>query len=109
MNLALIASKGGAFQAVFMKGARIFAKGAGVLPRAGTFGFKLKLPRNLKPGFYKLRVTFIPDGARSGTTKTLTVRIIVPRRGRLVTQAVAGPKGPVNVDAGPPLAPGYGG
>jgi plastocyanin len=109
IQMALIASKPGAFQAALTKGPKVLSKGAGVLPRAGTFGFKLKVPkRGVKPGFYKLRITFVPDGATSGATKTLTIRFFKPRaRGRAVPRAVAGPEGPVNVDAGPPLAPGY--
>ncbi|HKG35559.1 MAG TPA: PKD domain-containing protein [Solirubrobacterales bacterium] len=110
IRLALIASKGGAFQAALTKGAKVLSKGAGVLPRAGTYGFKLKVPkRGTAPGFYKLRVTYVADGATSGRTKTLTIRFYRPRSGRVAAvPAAAGPTGPVNVDAGPPLAPGYG-
>jgi PKD repeat protein len=107
IQLALIARKPGAFQAALTRGPKVLSKGAGVLPRAGTFGFKLRVPkRGVRPGLHKLRITYVPDGATSGATKTLTIRFFRPR-GR-VTRAVAGPEGPVNVDAGPPLAPGYG-
>lgn len=115
--LALIASSPGAFQAALTKGSKIVSKGAGVLPKAGTFGFKLKLPKHLAVGIYKLRLTFVPDGAATGATKTISIKFFRPRAhrgraaragGRSPRGAIAGPEGPVNVDAGPPLA-GYGG
>ena len=115
--LTLIASQPGAFQAALSKGPKIVAKGAGVLASAGTFGFKLRLPKRLAPGIYKLRLTFVPDGATVGSTKTITIKFIRPRVHRLrganarrhqAHRAAAASTGPVNVDAGPPLAPGYG-
>ena len=48
--LTLIASQPGAFQAALTKGPKIVSKGAGVLASAGTFGFKLQLPKTSRPG-----------------------------------------------------------
>jgi plastocyanin len=114
--LTLIASNPGAFQAALTKGSKTVSKGAGVLATAGTFGFKLTLPKHLATGNYKLRLTFVPDGTTTGATKTISIQFFRPharRRGpaphlRAGRRAIAGSEGPVNVDAGPPLAPGYG-
>ena len=114
--LTLIASQPGAFQAALTKGPKIVSKGAGVLASAGTFGFKLRLPKRLAPGIYKLRLTYVPDGAMSGSTKTIPIKFLRPptrrkhaRPRHAARHAIAGFGGPVHVDAGPPLAPGYGG
>jgi plastocyanin len=115
--LTLIASNPGAFQAALTKGAKTVSKGAGVLATAGTFGFKLTLPKHLAPGTYKLRLTFVPDGATTGATKTISIKFIRPRTHHLrgaaarraqARRAATASEGPVNVDAGPPLAAGYG-
>jgi PKD repeat protein len=106
--LALTATEPGAFQAALTKGPKIVAKGSTVLPNAGTFGFKLALPKKLKPGRYKLQLTYIQDGATTGVTQTVSIKF-KRSRGKLRPAAspVAGADGPVNVDAGPPLGAGY--
>ena len=85
-----------------------------MLGTAGTFGFKLQLPKHLAPGTYRLRLTYVPDGATSGSTKTIPIKLLgtPTRRGhappkRSARRAVAQFEGPVNVNAGPPMA-GYG-
>jgi plastocyanin len=111
--LSLIASGPGAFQAALSKGPKVVAKGSGVLAKAGTFGFTLEVPKGLAPGSYKLRLTFVPDGATTGTTKTVSIRFFRSagkhRRPARASRAPAGdPGGAVDVVGGPPLAPGYG-
>ena len=115
--LTLIASSPGAFQAALTKGSKTVSKGAGVLAKAGTFGFKLTVPKHTAAGPYKLRLTFVPDGATVGSTKTIPIKFIRPpahlkrparAQGQVAPRAAAGAEGPVNVDAGPPMA-GYGG
>ena len=111
--LTLIAAGPGAFQAALTKGPKIVSKGAAVLASAGTFGFKLQLPKRLAPGKYKLRLTFVPDGSASGSTKTIAIKFFRPpvrkRRGPARPAARAAADGAVNVDAGPPLAANHGG
>jgi plastocyanin len=111
--LTLIASSPGAFQAALTKGSKTVSKGAGVLRSAGTFGFKLTLPKHLTAGTYKLRLTFVPDGATTGATKTISIPFFRPSRkahghGRVAQRSVAAPEAPVNIRGAPPLAPGYG-
>ena len=108
--MTLIASKPGTFQAALSKGPKVVSKGAGILTRAGTFGFKLKLPKRLVAGTYKLRLTYVPEGTSSGSTKTISIKFFraPARRGRAAPRAARPFEGPVNVDAGPPAA-GHGG
>ena len=113
--LTLIAGDPGAFQAALTKGSKTVSKGAGVLGTAGTFGFTLKLPKHLAPGTYRLHLTYVPDGATSGSTKTIPIKFLrTPTRRRhappqrSARRANAGFEVPVNVNAGPPMA-GHGG
>lgn len=107
--LALTATEPGAFQAALTKGPKVVAKGATLLPTAGTYGFKLALPKKLAAGKYKLQLTYIQDGATTGATQTISIKFKKARvRLRPAPRAVADSGGPVNVDAGPPLAAGYG-
>ena len=77
--LTLIASSPGAFQAALTKGSKTVSKGSGVIAKAGTFGFKLTLPKHLTLGTYKLRLTFVPDGTTTGATKTISIKFFRPR------------------------------
>jgi plastocyanin len=111
--LMLVTSQPGAFQAALSKGPKIVAKGAGTLAKAGTFGFKLVLPKRLTAGNYKLRLTFIPDGATTGSTQTIPIRFIASNKRRKARAHIAavmtrGADAPVNIEGAPPLAPGYG-
>jgi plastocyanin len=111
--LTLIASSPGAFQAALTKGSKTVSKGAGVLGSAGTFGFKLTLPKHLTVGTYKLRLTFVPDGSTTGATKTISIPFFRPGRKahphrRVARSSSAAADAPVNVLGAPPLAPGYG-
>lgn len=108
--LALVASEPGAVQAGLAKGPKVVSEGAGVLATAGTYGFKMTLPKKLRPGKYQLRITFVPDGATSGATKTLPIKLTSgKKKGRSIKTGPAESRGPVNVDAGPDLAANYGG
>jgi hypothetical protein len=72
--LALTASGAGKMTVALLKGTRIVARGGVNFTRPGTAGFKLKLPRKLAPGLYKLKITFTPAGATVATTKTMGLR-----------------------------------
>jgi plastocyanin len=76
--LALTPNQAGAFSVALLKGTKILSKGAGAFAKAGTYGFKLKLPRKMKAGVYKLKVTFIPRGSKTGSTKALKIRFLRP-------------------------------
>jgi len=108
--MTLTASGPGTFQAALSKGPKVVSKGAGTLAKAGTYGFRLKLPKRLVAGIYKLRLTFVPEGTTAGATKTISIKFFrTPTlRGRAARAPARPFEGPVRVDAGPPAA-GYGG
>jgi hypothetical protein len=77
LPIALTAETPGTVTLALVKGGRIVAKGATRVSSAGTFGFRLKLPKasKLKAGTYKLKVAFVPAGSTKGATKTLTLKL----------------------------------
>ena len=104
----------GAFQAALTKGPKIVSKGAGVLATAGTFGFKLKLPKRLGA---RHATSCGSPSSRTARPRDRRRRCRSPSSGRVRDtgeparaglRAAPGAEGPVNVDAGPPLAAGYG-
>jgi len=49
------------------------------VPATSIFGFKLKLPAKLRPGTYKLKLSFKPKGSPTTSKKTLKIRFVGPR------------------------------
>jgi PKD repeat protein len=78
LPLALTAEAPGTVKVALLKGARIVAKGGTTLNGAGTFAYRLKLPKasKLKAGAYKLKVSFTPQGQPKAVTKTLKVKLV---------------------------------
>ena len=73
----------------------ILAKGAATI-NAGTTGYRLALPKKakrLKPGAYKLTVSFKPRTGSDATTRNVTVRLTGKRpkaaTGRITTVATS--------------------
>jgi PKD repeat protein len=78
LPLALTVEAPGMVRMSLLKGARIVAKGATKLTGAGTFAYRLKLPKasKLKTGAYNLKVSFTPAGQARTVTQTLKVKLI---------------------------------
>jgi plastocyanin len=74
LPLALTSSGPGRFQVALALGRKVVARGAATVTRAGRFGFNLKLPAKMKPGRYKLKLSFKPNGSATALTKTLRIR-----------------------------------
>jgi plastocyanin len=73
--LALTAPGPGRATVTLVRGNAVIATGGTIFSRAGRVGFTLKLPKKLTPGRYTLTVTFIPKGTRTGTSRTLPLRL----------------------------------
>ena len=78
LPVALTTETPGKVTIALLKGAKIVAKGGTTLSDAGTFAYRLKLPKasKLKAGAYKLKVSFTPQGQTTAVTKTLKVKLI---------------------------------
>jgi hypothetical protein len=85
LPIALTADSAGTVRVALLKSARIVAKGGKGIG-AGTVGFRLKLPRALKPGSYTLKISFTPQAGGRAVTKTLAIRFT----GRAAKTSVAG-------------------
>jgi plastocyanin len=75
MLLAFTAESAGDVNVALLKGSKIVAKKGAAFGGPGTYTLKLKVPKKLKPGSYKLKVTFKPQGASKGVTKTIGVKV----------------------------------
>jgi len=76
LPLALTSASAGRVTFALARGRKVVARGAATFKRAGIFGFKLKLPRKMKPGVHKLRISFKPAGSSKASTKTLKIRFV---------------------------------
>lgn len=74
MILAFTSESAGKVSIALLRRTKIVSKGGVTLTKAGTFGFKLKLPRKLKNGTYSLKVSWTPAGATRAVTKTLKIK-----------------------------------
>lgn len=82
LPMALTADTPGTVSFAFVKGARIVATGATRVTAAGTFAYRLKLPRasRLKAGTYSLKVSFTAQGAAKAVTRSIKVRLTGAKR-----------------------------
>lgn len=77
--LSFTASGPGKVTVTLKKGGKVVAKAGTAFTRAGTAGFKLKLPRKLAPGAYSLKVAFTPTGG-AAVTKSFPIKFTGPAR-----------------------------
>ncbi len=74
LPLALTSAGPGRVTVALALARKVVARGAATFTRAGRFGFRLKLPAKMKPGRYKLKISFKPKGSPRAITKTLRIR-----------------------------------
>ena len=85
MLLAFTADTGGALGVALLRKAKVVARKSAALGGPGTYTVKLKVPKKLKAGTHKLKVTFKPEGSSKATTKTLKVRVAAKKsRGKVL-------------------------
>lgn len=98
LPVALTASGPGKVTVRLTRGGKVVAKGGTAFTRAGSAGFKLKLPRKLQPGAYQLTIAFTRSG---GPTVTKTVKVTFTGRARLKER----PSTPSLLTGAPSLTP----
>ena len=82
LALALIAQTPGRAQVALLRAGRVHATGAVVVRRAGTVGYRLKVPRRLRTGAYVLKVSWSPAGATTAQTTSLKLEVVSARSAR---------------------------
>jgi hypothetical protein len=85
--LAFTADNAGTANAALLKGSKVIAKKGARFGGPGTYTVKLNMPRKLKPGTYKLKVTFKANGAAKAATKTLKVKVVKKKASRRRSKA----------------------
>jgi hypothetical protein len=80
MLLAFTAETGGSLKVAFLKGSKVVARKGASFGGAGTYTVKVKVPKKIKRGSYKLKVTFTPAGATKAATKTLKVKVVSKKK-----------------------------
>jgi plastocyanin len=80
MLLAFTADTGGALNVALLRKAKVVAKKSAALGGPGTYTVKLRVPKKLRAGTHKLKVSFKPEGASKATTKTLKVKVAAKKR-----------------------------
>jgi PKD repeat protein len=68
-----VSGAGGAVTLKLLKGSEVIATGHGTAHKKGSHTLTLKLPKGLKPGAYKLRITFKTHGKTTSETLTVTL------------------------------------
>jgi hypothetical protein len=76
--LALTATGVGRATFALVRGGRIHAQGAALVRRVGTSAFKLKLPKNARPGVYSIKVSWVPSGSTAAQTRALKIVVGKP-------------------------------
>jgi plastocyanin len=80
LSIALTAEAPGQAAIALVRGGRVHAQGTAAIAAAGTLGYRLKLPRKLKAGAYRLKISFTPQGAAKATTKTVKLTVVAARK-----------------------------
>jgi hypothetical protein len=75
LPVALTIDRPGKATLALVKGGKVVARAAATFTLAGTFGLKMKLPKKLKAGKYKLKISFTPAGTTKAATKSLPLKI----------------------------------
>ena len=66
---------------VLKRGPKTLARGGATVTKVGDFGYRLRLPGKLRPGTYRLRVSFTPNGGER-SAKTFRIKFVRKRARR---------------------------
>ncbi len=82
LSIALTGETPGKASIALVRGGKVHTQGTVVLATAGTLGFKLGLPKNLKPGAYQMKISFTPAGQSKASTKTVKLTFVKGKAAR---------------------------
>jgi PKD repeat protein len=106
LPLALTAESAGRATFALVRAGRIVAKAGLNVTKPGSLGFRLKLPKKLKAGRYRLKISFTPAGAAKASVKTISVTFIkAAKKKKKAATARAGGSAAKVTGAGPARIP----
>jgi hypothetical protein len=100
LPLALSPDGPGKATVALLKGAKVVARAAATFSEAGTFGLKMRLPKGLKTGKYKLKIAFTAAGATRALSRTLPLKVV--RAGARKASAAAATSASPRLSGGAP-------
>jgi plastocyanin len=80
--LALTPDTAGSLQVSLLKGSKVVARKAAVFGAGGTYSVKVKVPAKVKPGTYRLKLSFTPKGANKAIGKALRLKVVKAKAAR---------------------------
>jgi hypothetical protein len=105
LPLALTVDQPGVATFALVRGGRIVSQAGLKITKAGSLGFKLKLPRKLKSGKYGLKITFKATGAAKAAKRTISITFLAAKKAKKSSARGGGLGG---VSGGAPATPGLG-
>lgn len=108
LPIALTADQPGAATFALVRGGRIVSQAGVKVTKAGSLGFKLKLPRTLRAGRYGLKITFRATGAATAARKTINITFTAAKKRKKKARARAGSTAVAGLSSGAPALPGLG-
>jgi PKD repeat protein len=87
LPLALTADTAGRATFALIRSGRIVARAGLTITKPGSLGFRLKLPKSLKAGRYRLKISFTPTGASTASIKTITVTFVRKKKAKKASVA----------------------
>jgi PKD repeat protein len=90
LPLALTADTAGRATFALIRSGRIAAQAGINITKPGSLGFKLKLPKSLKAGRYRLKISFTPTGASKASVKTISVTFVKAAKKKAKKAVAAG-------------------
>lgn len=105
LPLALTADQPGVATFALVRAGRIVSQAGLTVTKAGSLGFRLKLPKRLKAGTYGLKITFKATGAAKAATRTITIRFTAAKKKK---KAKASTAAGAPLSGGAVAAPGLG-
>ena len=89
LPLALTADGPGVATFALVRGGRIVSQAGLNVTKAGSIGFRLKLPKKLKAGAYGLKITFKAAGAAKAATRTIRITFTAAKKKKKKAKASA--------------------
>ncbi len=106
LPIALTADQPGKATFALVRAGRIVSQAGLTVTKAGSLGFKLKLPKTLKAGKYGLKITFKVSGVAKASTKTITITFTAAKKKKAKKTARSAAVG--GIAGGAPAEPGLG-